>query len=181
MLLGGDFVCWIQLGMEVEEIDDHTLHGIHQRIVAEMMIGLLQPSFHGLEIQSAYLLLLGRQLHDGVLKQKELAAHAVVALGRAELDELLRHIDNIHAEILALRQVHHQIATTDYNQAVASLKAERLPVALERAIPFVAIGMAKVVGKLWLTDSLQRVVYDNMLNRFHWILLGSHLYFNLLN
>ena len=83
MLLGTDLVCRIQLGMEVEEVDNHTLHGIHQRIVAEMMIGLLQPSLHGIEIQPAYLLLLGLQLHDGVLKQKELAAHAVVALGRA--------------------------------------------------------------------------------------------------
>ena len=54
-----------------------------------------------------------------------------------------------------------------YNQAVASLEAECLSVALKRAIPIVTIGMAKVVGKLWLTDSLQCVVYDYMLNSFH--------------
>ena len=66
------------------------------------------------------------------------------------------------------------------NHAVASLEAECPPIALERAIPIVAIGMAEIVGELWLTDSLQCIVYDNMLNRFRWILLGSHLYFNLL-
>ena len=64
----------------IKKIDNHTLHGIHQRIMPETMLGLLQPSFHGFKIQTAYLLLRRLQLHDGVLKQKELAAHAVVAL-----------------------------------------------------------------------------------------------------
>ena len=40
--------------------------------------------------------------------------------------------------------------------------------------------MAKVVGELRLADSLQRVVYDYILNRLHRIIIGSHLYFNLL-
>ena len=181
MLLGGDFVGRVQLGMEVEEVDNHTLYGIHQCIVAEMMVGLLQPSLHGLEILAAYLLLIGLQLHDGVLKQKELSAHAIVALGCGHLNELLRYIDDIHTEILALLQVHHQVPTASYNQAVASLETECLSIALERAISIVAIGVAEIVGKLCLTDSLQCVVYDYMLNRFHWIILGSHFYFNLLN
>ena len=43
--------------MEVEEVNDHALHGIHQCIMAEAVLGLLQPSFYSLEIQTAYLLL----------------------------------------------------------------------------------------------------------------------------
>ena len=149
------------------EVDDHTLHGIHQCIVAEMMVGLLQPSFHSLEIQTAYLLLHRGQLHDGILKQKELAAHAVVALGRAEFYELLRHIDDIHAEFLAFLQVHHQVPPTGNNHAVASLEAELLSVALKSTIPIVTIGMTKIVGEQRLTDSFQCIVYNYMLYGLH--------------
>ena len=95
----------------------------------------------------------------------------------------LTNFTELHDLILQSHSAHSALAivtATDYNQTVASLEAEGLSVALVRAIPFVAIGMAEIVGELWLTDSLQCIVYDNMLNRFHWILLGSHLYFNLL-
>ena len=110
--------------MKVEKNYNHALHGIRQRIVPEMVVGLLQPSLHGLEVHSARILLLGLQLHDGVLEQKELAAHAVVALGGGHLDELLRHINDIYTEVGALLQVRHQIAPTGYNQAVACLETE---------------------------------------------------------
>jgi hypothetical protein len=40
--------------------------------------------------------------------------------------------------------------------------------------------MAKVVGKLRLADSLQRVVNDNMLNGFHSVMM-SFLVFGLYN
>ena len=69
-----------------------------------MVVGLLQPLLHGIKILTAYLLLFGLQLHDRVLKQEEMAAHTVVALRGGQLDELLRHINDIHAEILALLQ-----------------------------------------------------------------------------
>lgn len=108
------------------------------------MVGLLQPLLHGIKILTAYLLLFGLQLHDRALKQEEMAAHTVVTLGRAELDELLRHINDIHAEILALLQIHYKISPTGYNQAVTCLEAERLSDALKSAIPIVTIGNGKV-------------------------------------
>ena len=128
--------------MKVEKIYNHALHGVHQCIMSETMVGLLQPSFHGFKIQTAYLLLLRLQLHDGILKQKELPAHSVVALRCGHLNELLCNINDIHTEILTLFQIHHQIPSTGNNQAVASLETERLSVALKRAIPIIAISMA---------------------------------------
>ena len=64
-------------------------------------------------------------------------------------------------------EVLDQIASPDYNHAVTRLKAECLPIPLKGAVPAMTIGMTQIVGKRGIADSLQRVVDDNVLNRFH--------------
>ena len=155
------------MGVEVEEVDNHAFHGIHERVVAEEVARLLQASLHGLEVQLATLLLLRVEPHDGVLEKRELAPHAVVRLRRGHLDELLRHVDDIHAEVHAFLQVLHQVAPAGNNQAVARLETELPPVSFEGAKAFVAVGMAKIVGKLGVANPCQRMVYNNVLNAVH--------------
>ena len=108
---------------------------------------------YSLEIMLAHPLLFWGQLHDGVLEQRQLPPHAIVRLRCTEFDELLCHVDDIHPEAVALLQVLHQVATAGDDQAVAGLKAKRLAVTLESAIPLVAIGMAEIVGKRCVADS----------------------------
>jgi hypothetical protein len=175
MLLGTDLVGWMELGMEIEEVDDHALDGIPKRIVAKAMSCLGKSAFHGFKIHTANLLLLGLQPHDGVLEQKELPSHTVVALGRAELDELLCHVNDIHTEIRALLQVHYQVTPAGNNQTVAGLEAESPSVAFEGTMPSVAIGMAQIVGKRGIADSLQRAVNDDMLYKIAHLLANYSL------
>ena len=68
-------------------------------------------------------------------------------------EELLGHIDDIHLEVITLQQILHQVAPTGNNHAVARLEAEHLAITFKRAIPFMTIGMAQIVGKGSLADS----------------------------
>ena len=167
MLQRTDFVGRVKPGVKVKKVNNHALHGIHQCIVTEAVAGLSQSALYGVKVSPASVLLLRRQFHDGVLKQRQVSAHAVVALRRACLDELLRYVDDIHLKVLAFPQLLHEVAPAGYNHTVARLKSERLSVALESAISVVAVGVTEIVGKGSLADSLQCMVNDDVLNGIH--------------
>ena len=59
-----DIVYPIQMGMEIEEVDDQHLYGGYQQVAAEMVVGLCQPCFHHLEVPTAQFPLSGIQFHD---------------------------------------------------------------------------------------------------------------------
>ena len=96
-----------------------------------------------------------------------MALHAVVALRRAHLDELLRHINHINHEIRVLNDVAHRVATGE-DKAVASLKSERFVIKAECAISPAAEGMGQIarealvgnVGQGVFDDDVGTVVHD---------------------
>ena len=144
--LGGlrrDLVVAVKFDVEVEEVDNHALYGVDHRLAVEVVVRERQPSLDVVEVEGAHLLLLGVEPHDGVVEQSQVTFHAVVALWRTHLDELLRDINGIDFKILALHDVPSQITTRE-NQAVACLEAKRLVVKLEIAMPLVAIGVAQI-------------------------------------
>ena len=57
MLLRRNLVCTIELGVEIEEVDNHAFDGVLQRIMTEMMTRLCQPPLHGIKVLTANLLL----------------------------------------------------------------------------------------------------------------------------
>ena len=116
------------LALLVEEVDDHTFYGVLQRIMTEMVPRLHQSSLHGVEVLAANFLLLRRKLHDGILEQREMSAHTVIALWRGELYELLSHIYHINFEVITLLQTLHQVPSAGYNHAVARLETEQTAV-----------------------------------------------------
>jgi len=153
--------------MEVEEVDNHALHGISQGIVTEPVGRIGQSPLDGLEVQLAYLLLLRLQPHDGVLEECQMAPHAVVRLRRGQFDELLSDVDDIHPEVTALLQVPDQVAPARNNQAVARLHAELAVMTLERAVPRRAVGVTQIVGKLTVANPRQCRVPYYMLYSIH--------------
>ena len=147
--------------MEVEEVDNHALDGVDHRLAVEVVVREFQPLLDVVEIEGAHLLLLGGEPHDGVVEQGQVSLHAVVALRCTHLDELLRDVDGIHLEILALHDVACHVAAGE-NQAVARLKAKRLVVELKIAMPLAAIGVAQVARKPLVAEVDQGVFYDNV-------------------
>jgi hypothetical protein len=153
--------------MEIEEIDDHTLDGVAQRVATEAVVGLREAEAHVVEILAAYLLLARCEAHDGVAEEGQMTAHAIVALWRGLFDEFLRDIDDIHSEIGTFAEVAHEVAPPGYDQAVARLEAERLAVADEGAVARAAKGVAQIAGILLVADVAQCVVEDDVLHGFH--------------
>ena len=147
--------------MEVEEVDNHALDGVDHRLAVEVVVREFQPLLDVVEIERAHLLLLWGEPHDGVVEQGHVPLHAVVALRCTHLDELLRDVDGIHLEILALHDVACHVAAGE-NQAVARLKAKRLVVELKIAMPLAAIGVAQVARKPLVAEVGQGVFDDDV-------------------
>jgi hypothetical protein len=113
-----------------------------------MVVGLSETADDILKIDGADLLLLRGKAHDRVLKEPEMAASAIVALRGGDLDELLRHIDYVCTEVVALPDIADQVAAPRHYHAAACLQTEgSLPI-VESAEPFMAVGMAKIARHL---------------------------------
>ena len=125
-----------------------------------------QPSLDVVEVEGAHLLLLGVEPHDGVVEQSQVTFHAIVALWRTHLDKLLRDINGIDFKIMDLHDIPRQIAAGE-NQAVARLKAKRLVIEFEIAMPLVAIGVAQITRKPFVAEVDQGVLYDDVLTDIH--------------
>ena len=147
--------------MEVEEVDNHALDGVDHRLAVEVVVREFQPLLDVVEIERAHLLLLWGEPHDGVVEQGQVSLHAVVALRCTHLDELLRDVDGIHLEILALHDVACHVAAGE-NQAVARLKTKRLVAELKIAMPLAAIGVAQVARKPLVAEVGQGVFDDDV-------------------
>ncbi len=167
MVLRREAVEAVELGMEIKEIQYHRLHGIDEHLTVEMVLRRGKAAADGLEVLRTLPLLSLVQPHDGVVEQSQVALHAVVRLRRRHLDELLRDVDDAHAEVVALAQVLHQIAPSGDDHAVALLQAERLAVVCKGAEPARAVGMTQVGSERLVANPAQRVVDDDVLNAFH--------------
>ena len=160
-VLRSDLVVAVKIHMEIEEVDNHTLYGINHRLTMEVVVCERQPLLDVVEVECAHLLLLGGEPHDGVVEQGQMPLHAVVALRRTHLDELLRDIDGIDFKILALHDASRHIAAGE-NQAVVRLEAKCLVVELKIAMPLATIGVAQVARKPLVAEVDQGVFYDNV-------------------
>ena len=125
----------VELGMEIKEIQYHRLYGIDEHLTVEVVLRRGKAAADGLEVLRTLPLLSLVQPHDGVVEQSQVALHAVVRLRRSHLDELLRDVDDAHAEVVALAQVLHQVAPPGDDHAVALLQAEHLAVVCKGAEP----------------------------------------------
>ena len=162
--LGGlrrDLVVAVEFNVEVEEVDNHALDGVDHRLAVEVVVREGQPLLDVVEVERAHLLLLGGEPHDGVVEQGQMPLHAVVALRRTHLDELLRDIDGIDFKILALHDASRHIAAGE-NQAVVRLEAKCLVVELKIAMPLATIGVAQVARKPLVAEVDQSVFDDNV-------------------
>jgi len=167
--LGGlrrDLVVAVKFDVEVEEVDNHALYGVDHRLAVEVVVREREPPLDVVEVEGAHLLLLSVEPHNGVVEQGQMTFHAVVALRRTYLDELLRDINGIDFKIRALNDVSRQI-TTGENQTVARLETKRHVVELEIAMPIVAIGVAQVARKPIVAEVGQGVFYDDVLTDIH--------------
>lgn len=174
MLLRRDAVHAIERGVEVEEIEDHRLDGRDEDVAVELMIGLRQALTNDGEVIGAHALLLGRQTHDGVLEQRQVAPHAIVALWRAHLNKLLRYIDDFDREVVAGLAAAEQVAAAGNDHAVAGLQCELAVVIRQPAMAAVAVGMAQIAGQQWVGHPVQGVVEDDVLYKFHSVLSHEH-------
>ena len=167
VLLRRDAVHAIERGMEVEEIENHRLDGRDEDVAVELVLGLRQTLTDDGEVVGAHVLLLGRQAHDGVLEQRQVAPHAIVALRRAHLDELLRDIDDVYHKVIAGLSAAEQVAAAGNDHAVAGLQRELAVVVRQLALAAVAVGMAQIAGQQRVGHPVQRVVEDDVLYKFH--------------
>ena len=86
-VLRGDVALAVNAGVEIEEIENGRLHGVDERFVVKAVFRIGDALFEQVEIAAADDLLLGREVHHGVEKQRQRAFHAVVALRRAQIYE----------------------------------------------------------------------------------------------
>lgn len=173
VLLRRDAVHAIERGVEVEEIENHRLDGRDEDVAVELMLGLRQALTNDGEVIGTHALLLGRQTHDGVLEQRQVAPHAIVALWRAHLDKLLRDIDDLDCEVVAGLAA-EQVAAAGNDHAVAGLQRELAVVIRQPAMAAVAVGMAQIAGQQRVGHPVQGVVEDDVLYKFHSVLSHEH-------
>ena len=107
------------------------------------------------EVEGANLLLVGREVHHGVIEQRQRPLHALVRLRRGNLDELRRDVDDLHTEILCRVDTFQQVAPP-HNHAVAGSKCEDLVIVCKGTAPLMAVGMQQIIGKISLASPLKR-------------------------
>ena len=76
------------------------LHGVDERLAVKAVFRIGDALFEQVEIAAADDLLLGREVHHGIEKQRQRAFHAVVALRRAQIYETGFRIDDLAPEIV---------------------------------------------------------------------------------
>ena len=99
-VLRGDVALAVNAGVEIEEIENGRLHGVDERLAVKAVFRIGDASFEQVEIAAADDLLLGREVHHGVEKQRQRTFHAVVALRRAQIYETGFRIDDLAPEIV---------------------------------------------------------------------------------
>ena len=167
LVLCGNLIEAIQFSVEVEEVEYHRLHGIDEYVAEKVVLRLREALPDDGEVVDAAFLLFLREAHDGIVEQRQMPLHAIVALRCCHLKELQRGRYHVHVEVLAFPEMFYHVAPTGDNHTVALTEAEGLVVVGKRAISFMTIGMTQIVGEFCVTDVLERVVYDDMLYGIH--------------
>jgi len=167
LVLCGNLIEAIQFCVEVEEVEYHRLHGIDEYVAEKVVLRLREALPDDGEVVDAAFLLFFREAHDGIVEQRQMSLHAIVALRCCYLQELQRGRYHVHAEVLAFLEILYHVAPTGDNHTVALTEAEGLVVVGKRAISFMTIGMAQIVGEFCVADVLECIVYDDMLYGIH--------------
>ncbi len=150
-----------QLDVEVEEVDDHALHGVDHRVAVEVVGVDGQAAAQVVEVEGADLLLLVAEVHHGVLEEGQVSAGAVVGRRRGDLHKIAPHIYDLHGEVGAgaLHAERHLLLR--HNHAVALGQGEGLLVHAEPAAAAAAEGVGDVAAVLHLRHVGQVVRYDD--------------------
>ena len=143
-VLRGYLVGTVEHSMEIEEIEYHGLHCVGKHLMVEVVLGLREAQPDHLKVGGTALPHLRREPHNGIMEQRQVAADAIVGLRRRHFDKLLGDVNHAYAEVAALLQVLHKVASTRNDKAVASLHAMLVAVAGERARAAMTIGMAYI-------------------------------------
>lgn len=120
--------------MEIEEIKDGRLNGVHERLAIESMCSLTQTVVDPAEIPLAHKPLLGTQAHNRIHEQRQLPLDSIVGLRSTQFDERRRDIQHPHHEIIGRPQIGQQLSLADYHQ-VALAQHELLAVELKDTAP----------------------------------------------
>ena len=175
VILRRDAVCAVELGMEVEEVQNHALYGILHGIAVETMGCLLQSALDVVEVQGTNLLLVGCQAHNGILEKRQMTTHSIVCLWSGDFDESLGHVDDIHPEIITLHEIPDEVAPTRHYQTIACFEAKLPASVLEGTESRMAIGMTEIVGKLAVGYVPERIVDNDVLYSVHRLISNEYL------
>lgn len=144
-------------GMEIEEVDDHGLHGIEQGVAMKLVVADGETATDIVEVQCAHLLLHSIEMHYGIVKEGYASARAVVALRHGEEDELRSDINHIDMKTGIFPHITHKIAKPHY-QAIAGRHGVASSIEHKGGTALMTIGMAHTIVLCHVIDVRQGIV-----------------------
>lgn len=173
----GNGLFGVEVGMEIEEIEDQHLDGGDEHILVEMVATLPEAEGDLLEIVCTQRLLLRREVHDGVQKKGEASSRPIVALRGTQRDEIGGHVDYLHLKIGGGNDLLHQ-HTPAHNHQVARLEDKRLAIENKPAASRRAVGVRQIVGIGHCSQAIQSLFDDDTLHLLFFFLRWANIGFS---
>ena len=98
----GQFGLAVEVGMEIEEVDDHALDCIEEQVAIEMVMLLLQAHTDIFKVLAASFGLGVVERHDRVMEEHQSAAQTIIRERCCKLGKLRYHIDHYRLKIIGL-------------------------------------------------------------------------------
>lgn len=169
----GNILLWIEVGMEIEKIEDQHLDGSDKHVLVEMVATLSEAEGDLLEIVGAQRLLLWREVHDGVQKQGEAPFRAIIALRSTQRDKIGRYIDHLYPEVLLRLDALHQ-HTFAHDHQISRPEDKRLAIENKPTVSCRAVGVRQVICVGLCSQSIQGLFDEDILHVLLLLSLGEY-------
>ena len=169
----GNGLFGVEVGVEIEEIEDQHLDGGDEHVLVEMVATLPEAEGDLLEIVCAKRLLFRGEVHDRVQEEGEASSRPIVALRGAQRDEIGGHVDYLHLKIGGGNDLLHQHPFAHDHQ-VAHPEDKRLAIEDKPAASRRAVGVCQIVGIGLRSQSIQGLFDDDRLHVCLLLSLGEY-------